>query len=140
MIRKIDILKAARSIVRHNRGYRLPVLIHPQRDWWIGLILFGTLTLGGSLFLARLYFVNQSLEGIVGVEGDTVPRYREEVVTDVLALYASRHAAYQAALGALPLAPIVEVATTTPTTATTTDVVVPSAPEAAVEEVEALLN
>lgn len=116
MISKADIVRAARSVVRHNRGYRLPVLIHPQRDWWIGLMLFSVITLGGSLFMARLYFVNQSLEGIVGIEGDAVPRYREEVVADVLKLYDARRDAYQEALGAIPVVPVLEVASTTPVT------------------------
>ncbi len=120
MITKKDIINAAKAVVRKSNGYRIPMLIHPRRDWLLGLLFFAVIVIGGGLVLARLYFVNQSVDALVGVEAEQIPRYREEVVNDVLAVYRERKATYDAILMNLPAVPP-EAATTSEATASSTD-------------------
>lgn len=134
MIKKYDIIAAARAIVHKNKGYRIPVLIHPQRDWWIGIGIFALIVFIGGAVLAKMYVTNDSLDSLTGVEADRIPRYRQEVVSDALSVYRSRAAAYQAFVENRPVAPIVvEVATTT---ATSTEEVVEDSIEAVVTDSE----
>ncbi len=120
MITKKDIINAAKAVVRKSNGYRIPVLIHPRRDWLLGLLLFAVIVIGGGLVLARLYIVNQAVDTLVGVEAEQIPRYREEVVSDVLAVYRERKASYDAVLMNLPAEPL-EVATSSDDVASSTD-------------------
>ncbi len=104
MITKKDIINAAKAVVRKSNGYRIPVLIHPRRDWLFGLTLFAVVVIGGGAALARLYFVNQAVDTLVGTEAEQIPRYRQEVVNDVLRGYRERKATYDAILRNLPAA------------------------------------
>ncbi len=127
MIKKFDIIAAARGIVRTNKGYRAPILIHPQRDWWIGIFLFSVLVLVGGGVLARMYMINNTLDALVGAEANAIPRYQEEIVQDVLVAYRERAAAYQTFIGNPP---------ELPPTATTTEEVIDEDIAEEVTEVE----
>ncbi len=131
MIKKYDIIAAARAIVHKNKGYRIPVLIHPQRDWWIGIGIFAFLVVVGGVVLAKMYVTNDSLDALVGVEADKIPRYQQEVVNDALNEYRGRTESYHAFIENRPEVPIVVAATTTDTSATTSEAVIP---EEVVEE------
>lgn len=122
MINKIDIIAAARSIVRKNEGYELPVLIHPRRDWWIGLMVFAILVIGGGLFLGRMYLVYQSVDQLIGVEANRIPRYQAEIVQDVITMYTNRQLQYEALVQqtARVVAPLGETATSTESVAVPT--------------------
>lgn len=117
MIKKYDIIAAARTISRKSKGYRAPMLIHPQRDWWIGLCMFAVIVIAGGGVLARMYALNDSLDSLVGAEANSIPRYREEVVQDVLTEYRTRGVAYQMLIENTPNVETVA----TSTTATSTD-------------------
>jgi hypothetical protein len=127
MSRKYDIIAAARAIVRTNTGYRAPILIHPQRDWWLGIGLFTLVVLIGGGILARTYTLNDSLDTLVGAEADTVPRYQAEVVGDVLEIYRVRASGYQSFVDNQPELPLI---------ATTTDEGITETTETDLEEVE----
>lgn len=94
MITKQDIIRAAKQIVRKNKGYHVPALIHPQRDWALGLGIFTIVVLGGSFYLASLFVTYQKLDRLEGAPVTGIARYRDEVVKDVLAYYAERADAY----------------------------------------------
>lgn len=120
MISKQDILKAAKQIVRQNRGYHSPQLVHPRRDWWIGLSIFATIVIVGSFYLAHLFVQYQAVEDVEGEVVHGVPKYKETVVQDVLTVFGIRSVDYADALSKPAPQPI---ATTTDEMASTTDAV-----------------
>ncbi len=128
MIRKIDIIAAARAIVKRNEGYTLPVLIHPRRDWWIGLVAFAVVVIGGSLVLARMYVVFQSVDQLEGAEASQIPRYQAEVVADVNRLYENRQATFDTLVAAAARVAPASVAEDTATTSIETDTTTVSEP------------
>lgn len=60
MISKKDILKMTRVITRQSRGYKARKIVHPNREWTVGLLLFMLVAVVGGVLNARthVYFNN----------------------------------------------------------------------------------
>ena len=76
MIDKKSIIKMASAIVRHDKGYPDRRLMHPQREWFIGLVLFAVILIAGSLFAGDIFLTYQNIELSESDSGQSIPIYR----------------------------------------------------------------
>ena len=96
MIDKKSIIKMASAIVRHDKGYPDRRLMHPQREWFIGLVLFAVILIAGSLLAGDIFLTYQNIELSEGDSGQSIPIYRESSVQNSLDLYQARGEEYDA--------------------------------------------
>jgi hypothetical protein len=98
MLSKQDIKKLIKRIVRQQQGLRDHQIIHPRRDWAIGLLLGSLLLLIGSAWSIMTYR-EVTDEDIVSVDpGEEQPTpYREEVVNQALERFRARAVEYETA-------------------------------------------
>ena len=82
------------AVVRHDKGYPDRRLMHPQREWLIGLILFVTIVLMGGLFAGDIFITYQNIELSEGDSGQSIPIYRDLSVQNSLDLYQVRKKEY----------------------------------------------
>ena len=138
-------------IVRRDNGKPESMIMHPMREWAVGLLVIGLLVLWGTIFTIALYRVySNSLETDVPIATVAIP-YKAPQVADAIQYYEKERTTYEALLGKAsfigrsnPLppaltAPAVIDATTATTsvpaieTATSSPVVVPVEPKPAKE-------
>ena len=104
MITAHNILKMARHIVRRSDGYRDRRIMHPRRDWLLGLAGTAILFVAGA-FGAGYLFWNKSIAATEAYEValDTVT-YDSKLIKRVLAEYRGRSGRYEVFRGAVPTA------------------------------------
>jgi hypothetical protein len=102
-------------------------LFQPSRDWFIGLVLFFVVVISGSI-VSALLFLRYSEISITPTETTTaLPRYNQQVVSEVLSVYQNRADTYQALKAGIRfvpvtvIEPVAEVATSTATTTATVE-------------------
>tara|TARA_B100002051_G_C16745015_1_gene646987 strand:- start:6935 stop:7429 length:495 start_codon:yes stop_codon:yes gene_type:complete len=114
MINKPDFSKIARQIFKRNGGMQNPKLIHPSREWFIGLfvcVLIVILVAAWSAFTYTSYrniSVSQNSNGA----GENIV-YRESMVESALEQFAERAVEHESLIngsaGVLVEEPMVEV-------------------------------
>ena len=124
MINKKHIADMARHITRHAKGLKDPRIMHPEREWVLGLaVALGifTVTAAGSAFsyMKNKHPVAESTEG-----ASEVPVYRESIVKDALKQLETRDREREALLSGMSLPePVLPAPEASTTLATTTEVV-----------------
>ena len=115
MIDKKSLAQAARNIIRHQRGLKDPTLMHPEREWVIGLAIGLAICVLSASGSAYSYFTNKYLTAEVSetTEGETV--YREAMIKDALKEFATRNQEREALLTNIRFAPASVVATSSAT-------------------------
>lgn len=96
MISKNDITKIAKKILRRQRGLRDHQIIHPQRDWFIGLFFSLVVLIGVGAWSCITYFeiTNRAIEvSAEEMAGQTI--YRSEIVEAALSQFRERAENYQ---------------------------------------------
>ncbi len=99
-----DIHNLTRRIMRAQSGIPDRRMMHPVRDWFIGLVL-AILTLGGVSLYAGYTFMQHTSSGAVSVEHTAPVRYEAEDVADALERYRTRNERFQALRVGLPYVP-----------------------------------
>lgn len=96
MIHKPDIHAIAKKIMRHQRGVRDHHIIHPGRDWLIGigLSLVVVATVGYWAVTMYIEISNRSVEVSTAPTSDIVV-YRTELVQAALARFGERATTYR---------------------------------------------
>lgn len=96
MIEKKDIIAVARHIFRRGQGAPDRRLMHPMREWLIGVACASAVFVGGAAY-AGFLFVELSGErrATVSVD-DAVAVYDQAAVSAVLAEYGERDARFRA--------------------------------------------
>ena len=120
----------AKHVRRHSKGYPDRRIMHPQREWAIGLGIFACTVLFGSVLAGNLFVQYKNIDAVGGDAGDNIPRYKTVTVDDALELYEKRKEEYVRLRSVQPVVQIeeIETATTTPdvlgeSATTTSDVV-----------------
>ena len=112
----------ARKVFRHSQGRRNRELMHPVREWFIGLTAFLLVAGAGSAWVWSEYDFYQTLSPVSGQVEMEVSNYHEVAVEAALARYQEKQQIYDELINAEPLAEIdtteleAESATTTITT------------------------
>jgi hypothetical protein len=102
MIETKDITKMVQHIVRRNRGVADPQIMHPMREWVIGISVTLVGVFIGAVFAASLYsFYDAKNDSIITVTETVVP-YNAVVVEEALTDYRLKKSAYEAVGGIFP--------------------------------------
>ena len=91
MMNKKEITKIAKRILHPHKGYKEPKIIHPTRDWIIGLLIALSIVGGSAVWSASTYLEYQSLSvGDTNEIEEGVVVYRESLVKAALEQFSSR--------------------------------------------------
>ena len=96
-----------------------PQLMHPEREWVIGLVVAVFIFLGAASMSAYTYFSNQSISVYVGEDSNDDVVYRESLVKEVLETIKER----EATLDSLQREVSTVVELTTDTSTSTTELI-----------------
>lgn len=91
MINKRDITEAAKKMLRKHHGLRDPQIIHPRRDWLLGVGLALVIFTGVTWWSVASYLNYSHISVVDSIEAaDTSVVYRAAQVQAALELYESR--------------------------------------------------
>lgn len=135
MIHKKAFSQMTKKILRRQAGLHDYQIMHPSRDWIIGLCFASAVFLVGAAMSAQLYFSNSNTTLVMDGSVEEVVVYRESLVEAALKQLQERDAIYQklqlSSRGVTPdPLPSPVVATSSPLqvveeVATTTEVIAP---------------
>ena len=135
MIHKADINRIAKKVLRHRKGVRDHHLIHPAREWFIGILASICIVVGAGYWSVVTYtsINNRSVEAVVTPSTEVVV-YRTELVTAALEKFGERAATFEELLTSsvvptLPAPEVVPAPAPIETTTTTEPVVEEIPPE-----------
>ncbi len=114
MIEKNDIIKMAKHVFKRSKGVPDRALMHPKRDWILGLGLFTIVLLGGGVVSAYHYNLYNAIEVSSGDVPVKIVRYQTNVVTKAINYFSEREAAYQSERSIVPTRVISPPATEAP--------------------------
>jgi hypothetical protein len=130
-----DIFKSLlKKLERQKKGLSDPRIMHPEREWAIGIVAMILVFLGSAYWSSQVYLKNRNVTS-AEVPTDEVVVYKEGIVTDVLKRFEKSDETYrQLTQGIAVVEDVpVKVASTTPevvevttpdfSTASSTDVV-----------------
>jgi hypothetical protein len=128
-----EIQAVAKKLFHHNRGIKRTKLMHPNRDWLIGVlvgILIIVVMIGWS---AYTYLEKRDAIGLTDTSVEpVVPVYKADTVQDALDLYQNREEVFAQLNQSNVSIAEPEVDTVSTTTSSTTDQVVEEQPTAEV--------
>ena len=91
MITKNDITRIAKHILKRQRGLRDHQIIHPVREWFIGLVCSLLILVGGAVWSAFTYFeVSGRTVETTSTDVVTANVYRGDIVNAALAKFRER--------------------------------------------------
>ena len=99
MIDKKSIIKMAEHVFRRSQGYPDRRLMHPKREWGIGILIFTLLVFIGSLLAGKMFVQYKDFTEVVGVTEQSVPKYRDVIVQDALDLYQQKEVQFDVLQG-----------------------------------------
>lgn len=108
MIKKQDIMAMARNVAKFGRGQQSVKVIHPRREWLIGVVLFFVVLITGGIFNATNYLAYENIEEAVQGEATGMKEYRSTDAEAVAELYAARQAEYERLRGTAPASVVIE--------------------------------
>lgn len=118
MIDKHDIITMAHRIVRHGRGVSDRRIMHPYREWYVGLAIAFLIAIAGVTYNTQTFRYYLAIEENIVANDASAPSYRDRDVQEVIERYREREDTFiagRARLGAFAS----PVATSTATTSTT---------------------
>ncbi len=106
MIEKKDILKMIKNVSKRAQGKPDKRLIHPNREWMIGLIIFLAVVIGGAALSAQVYFNLDNLEDNIADTDTRVIRYQEANVEKAINRYNAAAEAFAAIANTIQARPV----------------------------------
>jgi hypothetical protein len=95
MIEKVDIIKMAKHVLRRDRGVPDRKIMHPVRDWLIGILGASTLFVFVMAYTGYTFFSGIN-EGSVAPDANSkVIRYDQETVIETLEFYKGKAAQFE---------------------------------------------
>lgn len=121
MIHKALFSEMAKKVFRHERGLRDPHIMHPEREWLIGLLVMVLVFAISAGWSAQVYLKNKNVSAEEPVVNGGEAVYREPQVKEALKIAQQRENELKGLLGETPSAPPVAEEEQATTTATTTE-------------------
>lgn len=105
----------AQHVFKKGQGYPDRRLMHPRREWSIGLLMFTVVVIGGAFASSQVYVKYSDVDALI-VEADTkIVSYDKQKVDEALELFRKRALLYET------LSAKTVTIQTVPTVSTTTD-------------------
>lgn len=99
MLSKNDIKKLAKKIVRQQQGKRSQEIMHPARDWFLGVLIALILVFVSAAWSAAKYIeTKETISAGVMAEAEDAVVYRESNINEALSIATNRQqtaSAYQ---------------------------------------------
>lgn len=114
----------AKKLFHHNQGVQRPKLMHPERDWLIGVLVGLMIIVAMISWSAYTYIEKRSAIGLddTGVEPQ-VPVYKSDTVEDALEIFTQRGELFkQLNQSTIPAVESLDVVVATTTSSTTDEV------------------
>lgn len=118
MITKKDIVTMAQHVLKRSKGIPDKRLLHPGREWLVGLLAFSLVVIVGSVWAAKSFMFYWHADSATGGQKQNVPKYQQDWIETVLGEYDQKTADYEAIVEDVVSAPVV-VPTVTNDTAST---------------------
>jgi hypothetical protein len=100
MIHKKQFSQLLKQVARRKQGLHDPQIMHPHRDWYIGLVIAGLIFLGSAYLSSYLYTKNKNLaDESENNEVIDVVLYRDSQVKAALSIFAGREQMRSVILG-----------------------------------------
>ncbi len=87
MIDKKSIIKMAEHVFRKSQGYPDRRLMHPKREWGIGIGIFLVLVSAGAIGAFSVFTSYRDFSQVTASVEQSIPTYREVIVQDALEVY-----------------------------------------------------
>ena len=117
MIDKKQILKMAEHVFRRSSGIPDKKLMHPKREWAIGMVLFAVILVGGSILSSWSFAQYRNIDTQTGEASIQIPKYNETLIKNVLEEYKQREVIFNTYVTDTSLVPVIEVVATSSTNA-----------------------
>lgn len=104
MISKTDIIKLSKHVFSRSQGIADKRIIHPRRDWAIGLLLLIVCMIGGGYMGARAFIQYQNFDVEMGEASVVLPRFNESDVLTTIERFEAKADAFSALI-AEPVTP-----------------------------------
>lgn len=113
MISTQDLLSLGGGLLRKRRVSYDKRVIHPTRDWLIGLLFFFTIIIAGGCYSAYQFVTYRNITVHETVVSETIVKYNSVLVTRMLEQYALRKANYDGVLRVAASMPVEDVSAST---------------------------
>lgn len=120
MIHKTSFSEMAKKVFRHERGLRDLQIMHPEREWLVGLLVMVLVFATSATWSAQVYLKNKNVSAAPTTTGEGENVYREPQVKEALRIAQVQEDELRGLLGAAPTAPPAGEETRATSTATTT--------------------
>lgn len=121
MIDKKSILNMASDVFKKGQGYPDRRLMHPDREWGIGLCMFAVVLAAGGFVAVQLYTKYSDVDALITQQPINVVSYNTQAANTALTIFRERDAAYQALTNSLPRQAPVTIVVASSTASTTPD-------------------
>ncbi len=114
MMEKTDFLKMAKTVFKRGQGVPDKRLMHPKRDWGIGILIFVFVSVAGSYLSASSFSQYRNIEVSGGQSANKLPRYNEKQIESAIEDYAAKTASFSALVGdKVEVEEVIEIASST---------------------------
>lgn len=108
MINKADILKMAKHVTKRVAGGRDHEIMHPYRDWSIGIIASTIIIVIGGMWGVDRYLSYQNINIELGADSEGEVVYREAQVKTALSIYERRASDFDTLVAEIPVGVVEE--------------------------------
>lgn len=129
MISKQDILKMARVVTKRSQGYHAPKIVHPNRDWLIGVALFIVVATTGGILNAKTHVVYNNLGTQVGETQITHTEYKTNQADAALMIFRERQKNYKTLMNEIAVVPVPVIQSEDSVATSTEDVKIEEIPD-----------
>ncbi len=113
MIETKDITKMVAHIIRRDKGIADPQIMHPTREWFIGLAVAVLIVILGSWFCWYIYSeYSRTINTSLSVTEPVLP-YQAATIADAIKIYETKQLKFSEILGKSGKEESIEVSTTT---------------------------
>lgn len=113
MIEKQDILKMAKHVFKRSHGANDHNIMHPYRDWAVGLVVAATIFVLGAIYAFNVYISFDNFDIVTSDPAADTVSYKEAQVSAAIELYEERAIKFAALVESMPTESEVDTATTT---------------------------
>ena len=94
MIDQTEVLKIAKHAFKRGKGVPDRRIIHPRRDWAVGILIFTTILATGSYYSMTVLSTYRDVDTSGGTAAERVPKYQAEQIERTINTYKDKEAAF----------------------------------------------